>query len=118
MGPFDFHVILRRFAPVCLDHSFSRRVMSKYYQVDMIAKAIKPQLVNGVWRKPKLSARRVASMRKECLRYGTINGVQAGSNCSGVESPVEWNPEWDRPHKSWIPPMPKGHAFDNKKDER
>ena len=51
--------------------------MSKYYQVDMIAKAIKPQLVNGVWRKPKLSARRVASIRKECLRYGTINGIPA-----------------------------------------
>ena len=50
--------------------------MSKYYQLETIAKVIKPQLGNGVWRKPKLSARRVARIRKECLRYGTINGVQ------------------------------------------
>ena len=53
--------------------------MSKYYQLETIAKVIKPQLVNGVWRKPKLSARRVARIRKECLRYGTINGVQAST---------------------------------------
>lgn len=74
-------------------------VMSKYYQLEMISKAIKPQLVEGVWRKPKLSARRIARIRKECLRYGTINGVQA-----------QWNPEWDKPKKSWIPRPPKGHA--------
>lgn len=92
--------------------------MSKYYQVDMIAKAIKPQLVNGVWRKPKLSARRVASIRKECLRYGTINGIPARANFRAGLLRVEWNPEWDKPAKSWIPKMPKGHAFDNKKDER
>ena len=54
--------------------------MSKYYQLDMIAKAIKPQLVEGVWRKPKLSASRVARIRKERLRYGTINGVPARMN--------------------------------------
>lgn len=51
--------------------------MSKYYAVEQIAKAMKPQLVNGVWQKPKLSARRIARIRKECLRYGTINGIQA-----------------------------------------
>lgn len=51
--------------------------MSKYYAVEQIAKAMKPQLVNGVWRKPKLSARRIARIRKECLQFGTINGVQA-----------------------------------------
>ncbi|KAK8790568.1 hypothetical protein JH06_4038 [Blastocystis sp. subtype 4] len=73
--------------------------MSKYYQLEMISKAIKPQLVEGVWRKPKLSARRIARIRKECLRYGTINGV-----------PAQWNPEWDKPKKSWIPRPPKGHA--------
>ena len=56
--------------------------MSKYYALDQIAKAVKPQLVNGIWRKPKLSARRVARIRKECLRYGTINGVPARTNCS------------------------------------
>ena len=52
--------------------------MSKYYQLEKIAKAVKPQKIEGVWRKPALSARRVARIRKECLRYGTINGVQAG----------------------------------------
>ena len=46
-------------------------------RLEMISKAIKPQLVEGVWRKPKLSARRIARIRKECLRYGTINGVPA-----------------------------------------
>ena len=56
--------------------------MSKYYALDQIAKAVKPQLVNGIWRKPKLSARRVARIRKECLRYGTINGVPARINHS------------------------------------
>ena len=92
--------------------------MSKYYQLETIAKVIKPQLVNGVWRKPKLSARRVARIRKECLRYGTINGVQASTffvfNCERVE----WDPEWDKPKKSWIPRPPKGHAYDRALPER
>ncbi|KAK8800800.1 hypothetical protein WA538_004140 [Blastocystis sp. DL] len=81
--------------------------MSKYYQLETIAKVIKPQLVNGVWRKPKLSARRVARIRKECLRYGTINGVQ-----------TKWDPEWDKPKKSWIPRPPKGHAYDRALPDR
>lgn len=85
-------------------------VMSKYYQLEMISKAIKPQLVEGVWRKPKLSARRIARIRKECLRYGTINGVQARNELCVIDYPIEWNPEWDKPKKSWIPRPPKGHA--------
>lgn len=109
------------FAPfyVCFQsHYFLLLIMSKYYQLDMIAKAIKPQLVEGVWRKPKLSARRVARIRKECLRYGTINGVKAGNNYSFYFYGLEWNPEWDKPQKSWIPRTPNGHIYDRKKEER
>ena len=92
--------------------------MSKYYQLDMIANAIKPQLVEGVWRKPKLSARRVARIRKECLHYGTINGVPARMNYMDNLWFIEWNPDWDKPAKSWIPHTPKGHAFERNKEAR
>ena len=84
----------------------------------MIANAIKPQLVKGVWRKPKLSARRIARIRKECLQNGTINGVKCGTNSMIFDLFVEWNPEWDKPAKSWIPRPPKGHTFERAKEER
>ena len=31
---------------------------------------------------------------------------------------VEWDPEWDKPKKSWIPRPPKGHAYDRALPDR
>lgn len=92
--------------------------MSKYCKLENIANAIKPMKVNGHWRKPKLSARRLAMLRKECLRNGTINGEPARTNRQIRTDNIEWNPEWDRPQKAWIPRPPKGHADERKQAER
>lgn len=52
--------------------------MSKYYNINKIAEALKPQLVNGHWRKPKISGRMKARIQKEHRQFGTINGIQCG----------------------------------------
>ena len=81
--------------------------MSKYFALDKIAQAMRPTYVNGSWRKPALSARQIARVRQEAYRYGTINGV-----------PAQWNPEWDKPKKSWIQPIPKQTAQERSLLER
>ena len=62
--------------------------MNRFRTSAALAEALKPQLVNGKWRKPKVSARYAAQLRKEAIvagKYGTF-----------VEGEGVWDWRWDK----------------------
>mmetsp|Transcript_16843 Transcript_16843/g.33540 ORF Transcript_16843/g.33540 Transcript_16843/m.33540 type:complete len:139 (+) Transcript_16843:208-624(+) len=52
--------------------------------------ALRPQLVNGRWRKPQIPPRYAARIRKDSIVSGTY-----GAFCG--ETGVGWDPAWDSP---------------------
>jgi len=54
--------------------------------------ALKPQFVNQKWRKPALSARQAARIRKTALIDGTYGSFDK-------ETGMGWDPVWDKPGK-------------------
>jgi hypothetical protein len=99
--------------------------VSRYAQPSAIAQALKPTFVDGCWRKPKLSARNAAKLRKQAIVDGTFGSFSPEKGkyfifdtrfeyyCSGG-----WDPMWDKPQRAVIMRPPKGHKYDNNKDER
>jgi hypothetical protein len=98
-----------------------------------------PQLVEGVWRRPRLSARRAADFRKKAMLSGK---VKEGANPAGVvqrrefvgQTPVlfwrdgsavlsvntegEWDPAWDVLKTPRIMKTPKGIGHDRTQASR
>ena len=59
--------------------------------------ALTPQKVNGKWRKPRVSRRKAAVMRKEAIRNGTYG-----------EDSMGWKPSWDTRRTAHVRMPPKG----------
>ena len=53
--------------------------------------ALRPQKVNDHWRKPTISKRVAADLRKMAIRNGTYGKFD-------TETGVGWDPNWDTPH--------------------
>ncbi|KAA0168919.1 hypothetical protein FNF27_01939 [Cafeteria roenbergensis] len=66
---------------------------------------------SGAWQKPRVSSRRAARIRKEALLDGTFGSWDA-------ETGKGWDPAWDKPRLSTVPPPPKGHKHDHRLGER
>ena len=69
--------------------------------------ALEPQFVNGKWRKPRISGRRAAELRKTAILNGTYG--EAGNS---------WKPSWDVRRKPRVAMPPKGSLDKRKKAER
>jgi hypothetical protein len=54
--------------------------------------ALRPQKVNDRWRKPVISRRVAADLRKAALRSGTYGSFDAGTG-------LGWDPAWDTPDR-------------------
>lgn len=72
--------------------------------------ALKPLLVNGSWRKPKISARQAAGLRKQAVVDGTY-----GSFCPERGG---WDPAWDKQYRAQYVRSPKGHKRERTRAER
>uniref|UniRef100_A0AAV1TUL1 Large ribosomal subunit protein mL59 domain-containing protein n=1 Tax=Peronospora matthiolae TaxID=2874970 RepID=A0AAV1TUL1_9STRA len=63
--------------------------------------AMKPQLVDGKWKQPLLSGRKVAMVKKHASRNGLLGTWEEGRG--------GWLETWDRPQKHHVMRPLKGH---------
>lgn len=63
--------------------------------------AMKPQLVDGKWKQPMISGRKIAMIKKNAERNGLVG--------SWVEGQGGWLEAWDRQQKHHVMKPPKGH---------
>ncbi|RLN13932.1 hypothetical protein BBJ28_00013929 [Nothophytophthora sp. Chile5] len=69
--------------------------------------AMKPALVDGKWKQPVISGRKIAMVKKHALRNGLVG--------AWVEGQGGWLETWDRPQKHHVMRPLKGHK--NQRDE-
>jgi hypothetical protein len=62
--------------------------MQRFAKSSALASAIRPQLRDGKWNKPKLSARYAARLRKEAIVSGTFGTFEEGVG--------GWDWRWDK----------------------
>ncbi|RLN88856.1 hypothetical protein BBJ28_00011128 [Nothophytophthora sp. Chile5] len=63
--------------------------------------AMKPALVDGKWKQPAISGRKIALVKKHALRNGLVG--------AWVEGQGGWLETWDRPQKHHVMRPLKGH---------
>jgi hypothetical protein len=63
--------------------------------------AMKPQLVDGKWKQPLLSRRKIAIVKKHAVKNGRVG--------EWVEGEGGWLETWDAPLKHHVMRPPKGH---------
>lgn len=63
--------------------------------------ALKPSLVDGKWKRPLLSGRKAALVKKQAARNGMLGQWVPGEG--------GWLEAWDRPQKHHVMRPPKGH---------
>eukprot|EP00163_Fabomonas_tropica_P027795 TRINITY_DN545_c0_g2_i8.p1 TRINITY_DN545_c0_g2~~TRINITY_DN545_c0_g2_i8.p1 ORF type:complete len:138 (-),score=22.18 TRINITY_DN545_c0_g2_i8:129-542(-) len=76
---------------------------SKLYP--LLPRAVLPTFRNGVWNKPKLTARQWAAVKRETLLQGKVWPYQH------IEAAIKMD-------KAVVPPPPKGHKYDRLQEER
>ena len=84
--------------------------MNRFRTSARLAEALKPQLVDGKWRKPKVSARYANRLRKEAIvagRYGTF-----------VEGEGGWDWRWDKRQAMRVTMTPKLSKQQRTRDAR
>ncbi|KAJ0402705.1 hypothetical protein P43SY_007847 [Pythium insidiosum] len=72
--------------------------------------AMKPHLVDGKWKQPLLSRRKIAMVKKHAVQNGLVG--------QWVEGQGGWLPTWDRAEKHTVMRPPKGHINERNEFER
>jgi hypothetical protein len=63
--------------------------------------AMKPSLLDGKWKQPLISGRKIAMVKKHAARNGLVGSWEAGKG--------GWLETWDRPQKHHVMRPLKGH---------
>ncbi|TMW69374.1 hypothetical protein Poli38472_001530 [Pythium oligandrum] len=72
--------------------------------------AMKPHLVEGKWKQPLLSRRKIAMVKKHAEQNGLVG--------QWIEGQGGWLEGWDRPQKHHVMRPPKGHLHQRNEFER
>ncbi|KAI9895915.1 hypothetical protein PsorP6_019059 [Peronosclerospora sorghi] len=72
--------------------------------------AMKPRMVDGKWKQPLTSGRKIAMVKKHAIRNGLVGTWQEGKG--------GWLETWDRPQKHYVMRPPKGHKRERNELER
>lgn len=72
--------------------------------------AMKPQFLDGKWKQPALSRRKIAMVKKHAEKSGLVGQWVIGEG--------GWLQTWDRPAKNSVMRPPKGHKHERNEFDR